>query len=175
MNVLLSIHPEYAAMIYAGEKKIEFRANIPRKYNLFEETAQFDDYIFLYETAPIFAVTGWIKVYEYINVNKILTGDRKDLKRMIINDGRLTMEQIKAYKPNLQLWGWHIAEAYNFGRKEFITRFAPNEKPPQSWCYTRAKIESEICLRYDHDLTKKSFDIEKEILAKWEKIKGVKK
>lgn len=166
MNILLSIHPEYAAMIYAGEKKIEFRTNIPRKYELCY------DYIFLYETAPIFAVTGWMKVDSYINVNKILTGDRKELKRMIINDGRLTMEQIKAYKTNLQLWGWHIAEAYNFGRKEFITRFAPNEKPPQSWFYTRAKIESEICLRYDHVLTKKSYEREKEIWAKWEKIKG---
>ena len=172
MNVLLSIHPEYASMIYAGEKILEFRTNIPRKYNLLEEPAPWDDYIFLYETAPIFAVTGWIKLDRYINVNKILNGDRKDLKRMVINEGRLTIEQIKAYKPNLQLWGWHIAEAYNFGRKEFITRFSPNEKPPQSWCYTRAKIESQICLKYDHVLTKKSYDKEKDILSKWEKSKG---
>lgn len=175
MNILLSIHPEYAAMIYAGEKKIEFRTNIPRKYNIHEEPSPLDDFIFLYETAPVYAVTGWIKVSDYINVNKILNGDRKDLKKFIINDGRLTMEQIKSYKPNLQLWGWHIAEAYNFGRKEFITRFSPNEKPPQSWCYTRAEIQSQICLRFDHDLTKKSYEREKEILAKWEKIKGVKK
>lgn len=172
MNVLLSIHPEYAAIIYAGEKKLEFRTNIPRKYNLFDEMAPFDDYIFLYETAPIFAVTGWMKVDSYINVNKILTGDRKDLKRMIINDGRLTMEQIKEYKPNLHLWGWHIEEAYNFGRKEFITRFSPNEKPPQSWCYTRADILRSICLKNDHVLTKKSFDREKKILDKWKKNKG---
>lgn len=175
MNILLSIHPEYAAMIYAGEKKIEFRANIPRKYNLYEDTAPRDDYIFLYETAPIYAVTGWIKVDSYINVNKILTGDRKDLKKMIINEGKLTIEQIKAYKPNMQLWGWHIADAYNFGRKVFITRFSPNEKPPQSWCYTRADIQSNICLRFDHDLTKKSYEREKQILEKWEKIKEVKK
>lgn len=174
MNILLSIHPEYAAMIYAGEKKIEFRTNIPRKYNLLDNTIPCDDYIFLYETAPIYAVTGWIKVDSYINVNKILNGDRKDLKKMIINDGRLTMEQIKAYKPNLQLWGWHIAKAYNFGLKEFITRFSPNEKPPQSWYYTRAKIESEICLKYDHVLTKKSYEREKEILEKWKKINGLK-
>lgn len=175
MNILLSIKPEYAAMIYAREKKLEFRTNIPRKYNLFEETAPFDDYIFLYETAPIFAVTGWIKVDSYINVNKILNGDRKDLKKMIINDGRLTMEQIKAYKPNLQLWGWHIAEAYNFGYKEFITRFSPNEKPPQSWCYTRAEIQSGICLMFDHFLTKKSYKKEKEILKRWDFFKGGKK
>ena len=172
MNILLSIHPEYAAMIYAGEKKIEFRTNIPRKYNLLDDTGK-DDYIFLYETAPIFAVTGWIKVSDYINVNKILNGDRKDLKKMIINEGRLTMEQIKAYKPNLQLYGWHIAEAYNFGGKEYITRFSPNEKPPQSWCYTRAELQGQICLKFDHVLTKKSYEREKEILSKWKKIKVV--
>ena len=50
MNILISIHPEYAAMIYAGEKKIEFRTNIPRKYNLLDDLGA--DYIFLYETAP---------------------------------------------------------------------------------------------------------------------------
>ena len=66
MNVLLSIHPEYAAMIYAGKKKIELRTNVPTKYSLCF------DYIFIYETAPIFAVTGWMKVDSYINVNKIL-------------------------------------------------------------------------------------------------------
>lgn len=166
MNVLISIHPEYAAMIYAGEKKIELRTTMPRKYELCE------DYIFIYETAPIFAVTGWIKVDSYINVNKILTGDRKDLKKMIINESRLTMEQIKAYKPNLQLWGWHIKEAYNFGHREYITRFSPNEKPPQSWCYTRANIQSPICIQFDHFLTKKSYEKEKEILNKWKKNKG---
>lgn len=166
MNILLSIHPEYAAMIYAGEKKIELRTTIPRKYELCE------DYIFIYETAPIFAVTGWIKVDSYINVNKILNSERKDLKKMIINESRLTIGQIKEYKPNLQLWGWHISEAYNFGRKEFITRFSPNEKPPQSWCYTRAELQSQICLKFDHVLTNKSYEKEKEILNKWKKNKG---
>lgn len=171
MNVLLSIHPEYAAMIYDGIKKIEFRTTIPRKYNLFEDVAPFDDYIFLYETAPIYAVTGWIKVCDYINVNNVFSGDRQDLKKMIVNDGCMTIKQASNYKPNLRLWGWHIAEAYNFGRKEFITRFSPNEKPPQSWCYTRAKIQSEICLKYDHFLTKRSYEKEKEILKKWKFFK----
>ena len=173
MNILLSIHPEYAAMIYAGEKKIEFRTNIPRKYNLLDDLGA--DYIFLYETAPVYAVTGWIKVDSYINVNKIFGGDKQDLKKMIVNDSCMTMEQIKAYKPNLQLWGWHIAEAYNFGRKHFITRYSPNEKPPQSWCYTRAKPLSQIYLKFDHVLTNKTYERDKEILAKWEKIKEVKK
>lgn len=60
MNIILSIHPEFARKIYAGEKKIELRTTIPRKYNLYEGVAPWDDYIFLYETAPIYAVTGKI-------------------------------------------------------------------------------------------------------------------
>lgn len=172
MNILLSIHPEYAAMIYDGRKKIEFRTTIPRKYNLYECGAPWEDYIFLYETAPIFAVTGWIKIDCYINVNKIFGGDKQDLKKRIVNDGCMTMEQLKAYKPNLQLWGWHIKECYNWGRNDYITRFSPNERPPQSWCYTRAKIESNICLKYDHVLTKKSLKKDEEIYKKWEKNKG---
>lgn len=172
MNILLSIHPKYAAMIYAGEKKIEFRTNIPRKYNLYEDVAALNDYIFLYETAPVYAVTGWIKVSDYINVNKIFSGDRQDIKKMIVNYGCMTMEQIKSYKPNLQLWGWHIVDSFKF-RNYSITRFSPNERPPQSWCYTRAQIESNICLKYDHVLTKKSFQKDEEIYKKWEKTKGV--
>lgn len=161
MNLLLSIHPEYAAMIYARKKKIELRTNLPRKYNLCF------DYIFLYETAPIYAVTGWIKVGNYINVNKIFSGDRQDLKTIVVKDVCMTMEQIKAYKPNLQLWGWHIKEAYNWGRNEYITRFSPSEKPPQSWCYTNADIQSSICTRFDHQLNKKSYEREREIFWKW--------
>lgn len=167
MNVLLSIHPEYAAMIYDGRKKIEFRTTIPRKYDLYNGVAPWDDYIFLYETAPIYAVTGWIKVIDYINVNKIFRGDRQDLKKMIIKDGCMTIKQIKAYKPNLQLWGWHIIECYNWGRNEYITRFSPTEKPPQSWCYTKADLQSSICIKYDHPLNKKSFEREREIFLKW--------
>ena len=168
MNVLLSIHPEYAAMIYDGRKKIEFRTTIPRKYNLYDGVAP-DDYIFLYESAPIYAVTGWIKVSDYINVNKVFSGDRQDLKKMVINDGCMTMEQIKAYKPNLQLWGWHIKECYNWGRNEYITRFSPSEKPPQSWCYTNADLQSPICIKFDHQLNKKSYERESEIFLKWKK------
>lgn len=86
---------------------------------------------------------------------------------MVVKDGCMTMEQIKAYKPNLQLWGWHIKECYNWGRNEYITRFSPSEKPPQSWCYTKADLQSQICTKFDHQLNKKSFEREREIFLKW--------
>ena len=162
MNIILSIHPEFARKIYAGEKKIEFRTTMPRKYELCV------DKIFIYETAPICAVTGWMVVDSYININKIFNGRRDDLKRDIIKNGCLTLEQIKAYKPNLQLWGWSIKDTYTWNRYEPIILFSPNEKPPQSWCYTKAKITSVICLDYDHVLNKKSYDRIENIKSYWE-------
>lgn len=170
MNILLSIHPEYAAMIYEGEKKIEFRTNIPRKYNLIDDMAPWDDYIFLYETAPICAVTGWIKLDRYINVNKIFNGNREALKRDIIKNGCVTFEQIKSYKPNLQLWGWNIKEAYTWNRYDPIILFSPNEKPPQSWCYTRACICGQA-LNFDHVLNKKSYERIENIKSYWERYR----
>lgn len=161
MNILLSIHPEHAAKIYAGEKKIEFRTTIPRKYNLCE------DIIFLYETAPICAVTGWIKIDSYININKIFNGKREELKKDIIKNGCLTFEQIKDYKPNLQLWGWRIIDSYTWGRNEYITLFSANEKPPQSWCYTNASIGGQA-LNFDHVLNKKSYEKMEKIKLYWE-------
>lgn len=169
MNIVLSIHPEHAAKIYAGEKKIEFRTTIPRKYNLYEGVAPWDDYIFLYETAPVFAVTGYIKVDSYININRVFRDNNLDRMRDIIKNGCMSFEQIIKYKPNLQLWGWHIKEFYNWGRNEYITRFSPSEKPPQSWCYTKADLQSQICLKFDHPLNKKSCERERVIFLKWKK------
>lgn len=68
MNVLLSIKPEWAKKIYSGEKTIEFRKNFPLKYNLC------DDYIFLYETKPVFAVTVVTKELKAVEHEKGNTG-----------------------------------------------------------------------------------------------------
>lgn len=166
MNILLSIHPEHARKIYAGEKRIEFRTTMPRKYDLCI------DKIFLYETAPICAVTGWMVVDSYHNINKVFNAKNLDhVKRKIITDGCITMEQIKDYKPNLQLWGWNIVEKYCWNRYEPIMRFSPNEKPPQSWCYTKAKITSVICLDYDHVLNEKSYERIENIKSYWERYR----
>lgn len=53
MNILLSIKPEYAKLIYEGNKTIEYRKDFP-KFVLWGSK------IFLYETAPIKRVTGFV-------------------------------------------------------------------------------------------------------------------
>ena len=64
MNIVLSIKPEWAKKIYSGEKTIEFRHDIPRDFDMNT------DYIFLYETTPVRAVTGVMKIESFMNIQK---------------------------------------------------------------------------------------------------------
>lgn len=147
MNVLLSIKPEWAKKIYSGEKTIEFRKNFPLKYNLD------DEYIFLYETKPVCLVTGFIKIDGYINVQKIYNSkyeNRVKLLKDIVNRGCLSIEELFKYDRNLHIWAWKIKKFYKMP-PEYINRFSPNEKPPQSWCYTKAFICNNT-LNFDHKI-----------------------
>lgn len=147
MNILLSIKPEWAKKIYSGEKTIEFRKNFPLKYNLC------DDYIFLYETKPVCKVTGIIKVDSYINVQKIYNSkykNRDKLLKDITKRGCLSIDELRKYECNLHIWAWNIKEFY-ITPYEFVNRFSPSEKPPQSWCYTNAFICNGT-LNFDHKI-----------------------
>lgn len=48
--VLMSIHPEYAEKIYSWKKTWEFRKNPPPLFQV----------VYLYETAPVSAITGLV-------------------------------------------------------------------------------------------------------------------
>lgn len=50
--ILLSIHPKWAAKIYADDKWIEWRKSIPKQVK--EGTK-----VYLYETAPMCKITGY--------------------------------------------------------------------------------------------------------------------
>ena len=51
--IIASIRPEYATAIYEGIKTVELRSRGPRK---------FVDRIYIYETAPVSAITGHVDV-----------------------------------------------------------------------------------------------------------------
>jgi hypothetical protein len=147
MNVLLSIKPEWAKKILSGEKTIEFRKNFPLKYNLCE------DYIFLYATKPICKVIGCVKVDSYINVQKIyhsINKNRDKLLNDITKRGCLSIEKLFEYERNLNIWAWNIKEFFIMSY-EFVNRFSPSEKPPQSWCYTNAYLCNST-LNFDHKI-----------------------
>ena len=59
MNIILSIHPKWAKLIYEGKKTLELRKNIPMNtVNI----------VYLYETAPICKVTGFFKYFAYTRI-----------------------------------------------------------------------------------------------------------
>ena len=57
--LLLSIHPEFASKIFNGSKKVELRKIKPRLTK--------NDIILIYETSPVSALSGAIKVKEIIS------------------------------------------------------------------------------------------------------------
>lgn len=149
MNILLSIKPKWAEKIYSGEKTIEFRKSIPKNFNTSE------DVVFIYETAPVKMVTGYIKIGAFCRINtRYLNAVKKyDLfsKRYFEKEGKVNINDLIKYANNKSLCYWIIKQRYKLNYENIIDRFSPTEKAPQSWCYTRAKICG-AGLQFDHKL-----------------------
>ena len=61
-DVILSIHPKWAQKIYSGEKTIEWRKTYPKHAHRYCR-------VYLYETAPVKAVTGYFHFGETFVMN----------------------------------------------------------------------------------------------------------
>ena len=87
MNILLSIKPKWARLIYEGKKTIEWRKNIPN--------ADFIDKVFLYETAPVRKVTGFFMYDHYFSL--VLTGEDKprDGADVLLDRGCVPLDELK--------------------------------------------------------------------------------
>lgn len=130
-EVLLSIHSKYAELIYSCEKTIEIRKTTPNDKN-------FSGLVYLYETAPIMKVTGFIKVDRiivYKNINDFI--ERGGCLQACISQNELT----KYVNKKNNFFGWHISEAKKFIYPKFLFELKSSKKngslkrPPQSWCY----------------------------------------
>lgn len=148
MNILLSIKPKWAEKIYSGEKTIEFRKSIPKNFDTTE------DVVFIYETAPVKMVTGYIRIGAFCRVNTCYLNAMKKYnlfsKRYFEKEGKVNIDNLIKYANNKNLCYWKIKSSYKWNY-ENIDRFSPTEKAPQSWCYTRAKICG-AGLQFDHKL-----------------------
>ena len=61
MNIILSIHPKWAQKIHTGEKTVEWRKGSPKRIN--------PSKVFIYETAPVCKVTGYIVLEGFAGLN----------------------------------------------------------------------------------------------------------
>jgi predicted transcriptional regulator len=133
MDIILAIKPKYAELIYSGEKEWEFRKSFPKKFDIKK------DIIFLYETAPISRITGWIKLDKILNVwynwSSDTFRDKNDNFNYIPFADALEMskttedEMDKYFKNRHNLFFWHVK---NF-KKSISNHIIEN--PPQSYRY----------------------------------------
>lgn len=134
MNIILSIKPKWAELIYSGKKTIEWRKSFPKRENI--------ECVYLYETAPVKKVTGF---FVWDGCEQLVFSEPKEKKdihpdaQKIIDAGCVPLEDLKKYKGDkFNLFGWKIKNPTKFYepwglQSENLKR--PPKRPPQSWCY----------------------------------------
>lgn len=129
MNVILSIHPKWANLIYEGKKTIEWRKSFPKEF-------KDGDKVFLYETAPVCKVTGVFTLDYVIFAESAF----KDILKSHIERGCVDIDALRKYQgKSPYLHGWAVYKPSKFDSPKSLADFGL-ERPPQSWCYTEVDV-----------------------------------
>ena len=141
MNIILSIKPKYAELIYSGKKTVEWRHTYPKKF------FKWCDRVYIYETSPVKRVTGYFKVNPIIDP---ISFDREFLdqnffyadecKKNFEKWGQVSIDELKKYAERSIVYGWSIIKAERFVAKVHLNWFNLN-RPPQSWQYLTTNKE----------------------------------
>lgn len=117
--IVLAIKPKYAKAIYEGRKNWEFRKAPPP---LFRE-------MYVYESAPVSAVTGTITFSESVTGIPLVVMDIvRTNKCFTKNLPGITMDDLQAYAGKRMVTALRVYEAKRFDKPvEFKAR------PPQNW------------------------------------------
>lgn len=137
MNIILSIHPKWAKLIYEGKKTIEWRKNIPHRmdaYKLRDGNPNFR--VYLYETAPVRMITGFF----YWGGVDVFDARFMTNQNPAVMFGCVTAEDLKKYQgDNCAILGWHIDMPQKFKEPLILGNFGL-ERAPQSWQYTEVEV-----------------------------------
>jgi len=116
--IVMSIKPKYAKAIYEGRKHWEFRKAPPPLYQR----------IYIYESAPVSKVTGWLYFSESVNrvFTKNLTGIT--LPELQAYAGKKLVTALRVYEPTRleRPIGFEAKPPQNWGRFAYTTSL-PNE------------------------------------------------
>ena len=128
MNIILSIKPKWAELIYSGKKTIEWRKSFPKRENI--------ECVFLYETAPVKKVTGFFEWNDFEAI--VFTADFNNIfttAQNVVDAGCVPLEDLKKYiGDRIDLFGWKIKNPQKY-KEPLPLSFFNFERPPQSWCY----------------------------------------
>ena len=144
MNVILSIHPKWAKLIYEGKKTIEWRKIVPScllPIHLSHEKLT----VYLYETAPVKKVTGYFICNGVARVDfsepPFECAEICDEAKKIIKEGCVPLEDLKKYKGEKSvLYGMKVFYPHKFTFKPMEIKHFNLHRPPQSWCYTEVDV-----------------------------------
>ena len=132
MNIILSIKPKWAELIYSGKKTIEWRKSFPKRENI--------ECVYLYETAPVKKITGFFVWNDFVTLYffEPIPKEYKNLPhstRNIVSAGCVPFEDLKKYNGDgIKLFGWKIEKPQQYKEPLPLSMFN-FERPPQSWCY----------------------------------------
>jgi len=132
MNIILSIHPKWAKLIYEGKKTIEWRKTLPKKIKK-------GDKVFLYETSPVFKITGYVD-FNFADIYDKNSDDVKWLRKDFVEDkGCVTIDRLNQYQgQSSQVYGWRVSLPCKFSTPKTLEDFGL-KRAPQSWQYTEAE------------------------------------
>ena len=121
-DVLMSIRPEYAAMIYAGKKTVEFRRRLP-------DTAGGWRKFYIYETLPVGKVTGWVAI-QAVSVAPVDV-----IWGVFGKNGGIHHDDFKSYVDGAKsVWALILAKVYPFAEPLPLSSFGI-DKAPQNYRY----------------------------------------
>lgn len=117
--IVMALKPAYAKAIYEGKKQWEFRKAPPPLYTR----------IYIYESAPVSAVTGWVYFSESVTGVPVVVWDMVRTNRCFTkNLTGISLPALQAYA------GKKLVTALRVYKPERLDRPIPfDAKPPQNW------------------------------------------
>lgn len=126
-DVVLSIRPRWAELIYSSRKTVEWRHTYPEGAGA----------VFLYECDPVrrIGVTGIMRIGDIREV------DARSVPKDLLERGCVSSEDLLAYQGGRKLYAWEILRAERISDPLADFRYW---KAPRSWCYVE---DVEVCDR----------------------------
>lgn len=138
-DIIMSIHPKWAKLIYEVKKTVEWRKVIPScllPLHLDHKPMR----VYLYETAPVKKVTGYFITKSVVRLEmseppwenaKIHPAAEK-----VINEGCVPLDELKKYAgKNAVVYGLKVIYCSKFFNGPKTLEDFGLKRPPQSWQY----------------------------------------
>lgn len=139
MNVcLMSIKPKWAKELYSGKKTVEFRKSSPALGSL----------VFLYESAPVMAVTGCFRVQAVLTSNASHVWYATKVLNRVWQSGSVDRDFLFKYCGGAagKCCAILTEDPWRFSETEWVKLEKYAVRPPQSWQTLKVNNSSENAL-----------------------------